>query len=170
MKNQIFAVEIDLSRDYSAEALSDSANLQHCLTSLRERYEEVVCLSANRYLYILAAGTGLDNMLDLLFPFFKDNRTVMLAPTEEEAFTTLMEIAGGERWKNVSVEHLKVAIHESAIAARESGRLGKALLFMLEEAWHINTYALRKNQIKRERHAYLSIPVRSFDFAALSLN
>jgi hypothetical protein len=137
----MFGVELDLTKVNYSEFLTETEQVESFIGDLSMCYNEVVILRAQKHVYILVVGSSLDPLAELLLPFIHDNRMINVSLTPKEAITILMKIAKGERWKDVSLGHIRTMIYDGAQMALESGMLGEDLRTVLGSAWNANGYS-----------------------------
>ena len=124
-----------------ANLRSSSDKVEAFIADLSLVYHEVVVLRAHKHVYILVVGSSLNPLAELLLPFIHDNRMVNVSISSKEAITILMKIAKGERWKDVSLGHIRTMIYDGAQMSLESGMLGEDLRTVLGSAWNANGYS-----------------------------
>jgi hypothetical protein len=141
MKSRMFGVELDLTKMLQTDFLADTDQVEAFIGDLSLCYNEVVVLRARKHVYILVVGSTLDPLAELLLPFIHDNRMINVSLSPREAIGILMKIAKGERWKDVSLGHIRTMIYDGAQMALESGMLGEDLRTVLGSAWNANGYS-----------------------------
>lgn len=170
----MFGVELDLTRVLYKDFLSDTEQVEAFIGDLSLCYNEVVVLRARKHVYILVVGGSLEPLAELLLPFVHENGMIHVSLSPKEAITLLMKIAKGERWKDVSLGHIRTMIYDGAQMALESGMLGEDLRTVLGSAWNANGYSggVYQNMDRIIMNvADLKYPtIHEFDLSQLSLN
>jgi len=174
MKFRMFGVELDLTQVVFSDFLTEPDQVEAFIGDLSLCYHEVVVLRARKHVYILVVGNSLDPLAELLLPFIHDNRMINVSVSAKEAITNLMKIAKGERWKDVSLGHIRTMIYDGAQMSLESGMLGEDLRTVLGSAWNANGYSGGVYQNMDQlilNVADLRYPtIHEFDLTQLSLN
>ena len=174
MKSRMFGVELDLTKVTYSDFLTETDQVEAFIGDLSLCYNEVVVLRARKHVYILVVGGSLDPLAELLLPFIHDNRMINVSLSAKEAITILMKIAKGERWRDVSLGHIRTMIYDGAQMSLESGMLGEDLRTVLGSAWNANGYSGGVYQNMDQlilNVADIRYPtIHEFDLKSLSLN